>query len=467
MLTKDHLVLSRRNILRAGAAGLAVLAGSHSSVVQAHELLVGERLHSPWERQAFRTTVSYVINFYPLWFTYYQSRLGGENVLAGPVRVSPLYQAVVAINVDTIYTSAIVYVKAQPVILTVPPTTANYSVLTLDPYGNIFETKIKAPGTYGLTSPGYRGPLPAGAVRIEMPLDVSNLIFRADKYSETGEDLTAQARAFRASLRLLPLKEYVVNPAGGATRIVPEAFYSVPFKTAADKLITRAPIVFLRQLQAAVQSSNTPPFSPQEQALSDDFDRLFADWQADQRAFQSGARRAHQRIIDNYLSQRGPTNWITFTNIGDWGDDVLDRASITEFIQFGNGRSTAAYYHAFRDGVGSPLDGRNRRGYVLTFRKDQIPEAQRFWSLTAYTPDSIELIRNPARKYAVASYTPGLQFNPDRSLSVYMATEPPPGVPMANWLPVAPQPFNIMLRVYGPEGSVADNTYIPPAIRRR
>jgi hypothetical protein len=39
------------------------------------------------------------------------------------------------------------------------------------------------------------------------------------------------------------------------------------------------------------------------------------------------------------------------------------------------------------------------------------------------------------------------------------------GVPEANWLPVPLGPFNIMLRVYGPEGGVADNTYVPPVSR--
>jgi hypothetical protein len=91
----------------------------------------------------------------------------------------------------------------------------------------------------------------------------------------------------------------------------------------------------------------------------------------------------------------------------------------------------------------------------------------RFWSLTAYTPEAIELVPNPAHKYAVASYTPDLQLNNDGSLSVYMAQQLPAGVPMANWLPIPAGAFNIMLRVYGPKGSVKDNTYIPPGITRR
>jgi hypothetical protein len=62
----------------------------------------------------------------------------------------------------------------------------------------------------------------------------------------------------------------------------------------------------------------------------------------------------------------------------------------------------------------------------------------------------------------VASYTDGLVFNADGSLSIYMAVEQPKGMPSANWLPVVDRPFNIMLRVYGPP---ANDTYVPPAVR--
>mgnify|MGYP002139542993 CR=1 FL=1 len=51
-----------------------------------------------------------------------------------------------------------------------------------------------------------------------------------------------------------------------------------------------------------------------------------------------------------------------------------------------------------------------------------------FWSLTAYTPESIELIPNPIRKYRIASYS-GLQYNSDGSLTIRLAREKPAGVP--------------------------------------
>ena len=391
------------------------------------------------------------------------------NTLVGPDRVTPLYQVVVAINVDTIYASSFLDLSVQPDILTIPSTGLSYSVLSLDPYGTVLDTAIAGAGRFGLVGPGHAGPLPGGVKRTPVQYDYTTLIFRIDKFSAAGVDQTAQALAFRRDLKLQPLSAYVQNPAGGGTQVAPEIQFSVPFKTTADRLIARDPIAFLRQLRRAVNSPKTPPLSALQRDLVARFDRVFANRGAtgDGPAISAGARAGHRLIIDHYLSQHGPTNWIHFINVGNWGSAVLDRAGITEFIQYANDIEAAAYYHAFRDAAGAALQGSMPRGYLLKFARDQIPEAKRFWSLTAYTPDSIELIRNPTDKYAVASYTPGLQYNPDGSLSVYIARLKPGGVPVANWLPVGSDRFNIMLRVYGPEGKVAANTYVPPAIQKR
>ena len=424
---------------------------------------------------AFSTTVAYVAQFYPLWFTYNQSRFASHNRLVGPRNVTALYQIVVAINVDTLYASTFLELASQPQVLTVPSTTASYSVLTLDAYGDILTTNIstKTGMTYALTGPGFNGTLPDGLTAIPLPVNFAILIFRADKFSSSGEDETAAANAFRSSIKLEPLCQYTNSQcpngtsSGGTTLILPEApFFAIPYKTIADTLVARKPIDFLKQLQTAVASSNTPPMTPAVKALSDHFDSLFGngDGATRQWDFAAGAQAAHTLILDRYLDNTGDTNWIHFTNIGNWGDNVVDRSSITEFIQYGNGSSTAAYYQTFKDAAGAPLDGRNQ-AYVLTFSADQIPTATRFWSLTAYTPNAIELVANSGQKYDVASYTPGLVTGADGSISIYLATEQPTGVPAANWLPVPSRAFNVMLRVYGPSGSVADDTYVPPAVQ--
>jgi hypothetical protein len=421
---------------------------------------------------ALATTLDYVSTFYPLWFTYYQSQLGSHNQLAGPERVTPVYKLVVLINVDTIYASAFLDLTAEPIVINIPSTPVTYSILTLDPYGNIFDPGLTAgtPGTYALVGPGFSGKIPKGVTRISMPLNFSTLIFRADKFSPTGENQIKEADDFRRSLTTQTLSDYKAGKPATATVIFPVEAFVLSAKRIADQLIERQPIEFLKQLQIAVHAPNTPPLSSREQALSDQFDALFGDGSfGEKKSLQlsAGARAAHELIIDRYLTYRGPTNWIHFTNIGDWGPHVVERAAITEFCQYCNDIEAAAYYHAFRDSKGRPLDGTDPRGYVLHIPKSKIPEAKRFWSITAYTPDTVELVRNDARKYAVASYTPGLQFNADGSVTIYLAREQPAGVPEANWLPVPSGSFNIALRVYGPEGAVSDNTYIPPGIRKR
>jgi hypothetical protein len=129
-----------------------------------------------------------------------------------------------------------------------------------------------------------------------------------------------------------------------------------------------------------------------------------------------------------------------------------------------NNHDAAAYFHTFLDASGDPLDG-STHSYVLKFAKGQQPTAERFWSLTAYTPEAIELVQNKADKYAVASYTPGLITAKDGSVTIVISTTPPADKKQQpNWLPIPSGPFNIMLRVYGPEGSVLDGTYVPPPV---
>lgn len=421
-------------------------------------------------------TRAYVTEFYPLWFTYLQTKVAPHNQLIGPNKISPLYQAVVAINDDTVYANTPVNVGSEPVILTVPSTRATYSVLNLDVYGNVFESGIqsqRAGATYALVAPGWSGDLPDGATRIEMPHDLTVLIFRADRFSGTT-DQTLLAKRFRKNLKLQTLTDYEKDPSGGGTNVLPVAEFGIPFKTLADRLATKDPLVFLEILQNAVKSSNTPTLTPAQQALSDAFDARFGDGGAGldilgKLAASRGTRAAHRAILNRYLGKRDRNNWIHFTNIGDWGTRARDRAAITEFIQYGNSIKTAAYYHAFRDGKGKALNGRDPRGYVLTFPKGGTPDASRFWSVTAYTPNAIEPIPNALGKYVVGSYTPGLRKGRDGSISIYVSRRKPVGVAKANWLPVGRRDFNVMLRVYGvvSGSSVANNTYVPPAITRR
>jgi hypothetical protein len=96
--------LRRFCLVSALTAGVALVAGGSPGVAQSVDPdAIAGNPEAVSQLSPFDTTVAYVVQFYPLWFTYYQRLLGtlNTNHLVGPERVSPIYHFVVAVNVDT------------------------------------------------------------------------------------------------------------------------------------------------------------------------------------------------------------------------------------------------------------------------------------------------------------------------------------------------------------------------------
>lgn len=416
---------------------------------------------------------NYTIRFYPRFFTYVQQSLGQPNRLSGPNGMGPLYGAVPAPNNDTIYANFFLNLAQGPEIFTIPSTPVTYSLLTVDVFGTAFQTTIEkqTPGTYGLVPPGWHGTLPAGVTEVPVPYTTTVWIIRADKY-KGHRNMIDQASTFRASLRLASLAAYEKDPASGATQLLPLRTFYPRAKAIADQAVESHTTAFFRTLQVALRSPTTAPLSASDLQLSRAFNRVLAAANEAARHGNSGplsvlvraARSAHATIIDRFVSNVDRHRWVYFDNIAAWGSAYLDRAATTEFLEFSNTAATSGYYTAFTDGRGVPLNG-SGRAYRLTFSKPQIPQAMRFWSLTAYIPRGMTLVPNSANKYLVASYTPGLLSNPNGSITIYIQPTPPaPGL-TPNWLPVPRAPFSLVLRVYGPEGNTSPGSkYVPPRI---
>ncbi len=458
----------------AGALALGVPTASVAAVRAA-----GSQATAAQAATAAQTTKQYVIRFWPRYISYVTQntivRLHGFNSLLGPTTINPQFHAIVAINDDTRYAFAMVNLSNGPVVLTIPPTSVVYSLLVIDLFGNVIPVSIKppAPGTYALVPPGWKGKLPPGLTKVKVPYLTTIWNLRADRFSSAGQDMTAQADAFRRSVRMTTLAQWEADHASGAATIlpvVPTFFPSV--KLLMDTAVTLTPNVFLRVMQRAVADPLTQPLYPSDIQLSQAFN---ADFAAAQQAaargnpvplarIDAGARGAYAAIVAAWMTDTGPTNWIHQDNFGEWGTDYLARAAGNEYIYGGNNYAAAGYWDAFKDGTGQALNGA-RRSYELTFPASEIPQAKRFWSVTAYTPGTIEPIPNRLDKYLVASYTPGLVTNPDGSITIYMAPTKPVGVPTANWLPTRRGLFSVILRVYGPTGNTAPGSgYNPPAI---
>jgi hypothetical protein len=437
----------------------------------------------------FDLAYEYTVRFYPRYFTWVQFNINSdnsqrqetgqnyENRLTGPHGMGPEYKVVVAINDDTIYAEAFLDVSNGPVILTIPEYPNSYSILQLDVYGNIFSTELSSNppsggGIYGFVERGSFDNLPEGVIRVEMPYSFTTIAIRIDKYSSSGDNQISAANEFRSNLSMQTLANYESNSTAGKTLVLPLFYFSPSVKLMADEGLAKWPEAFLTTLQEAMASPATEPITDDDRSLMQRFDTSFAVAKSvighdsgPLTAIVRGAQAAYAAIINRWQSHLGPTNWIHFDNIGHWGTAYLDRAALTEYIQVGNDRKAAYYANAFVDASGLPLDG-GGFGYTITFAKDELPEYKRFWSMTAYTPEYIELVPNDAEKYVVASYTPGLVIADDGSITIYVQAHQPPKKHIANWLPVPKGHFSLLFRVYGPLGSALAGTYVPPKIHR-
>ncbi|MGK7899646.1 MAG: DUF1214 domain-containing protein [Xenococcus sp. (in: cyanobacteria)] len=90
--------------------------------------------------------------------------------------------------------------------------------------------------------------------------------------------------------------------------------------------------------------------------------------------------------------------------------------------------------------------------YVIRMSKDELPPANAFWSLTLYDMKDGFFIPNDRKKYSVGENA-GMQLNEDGGIEIYIAAEQPEGVPAENWLPIhrRNEALGIQFRVYVPD----------------
>lgn len=137
--------------------------------------------------------------------------------------------------------------------------------------------------------------------------------------------------------------------------------------------------------------------------------------------------------------------WGSNAAIGSTRADMYTRARVALYGLFALDRKETMYYTADRDSSGEPLSGN------CTYRIEGKDLAARWWSVTAYGPDSF-LVANEANVFSFAKTT--VKRETDGSYIVRVSAERQQG----NWLPVkAGEPFDLTARFYNPDASVAAN----------
>jgi DNA sulfur modification protein DndE len=173
---------------------------------------------------------------------------------------------------------------------------------------------------------------------------------------------------------------------------------------------------------------------------------------------------AQEKIMSHYYhAGRQVNGWRITTNTGDYGDDYIQRALMTEIGLGANLPEDAVYPMAKFDKDGTPLNGTNK--YVMHFKKDKLPPVNGFWSLTMYN-DQYFFVNNPINRYSI-SLRDNLKYNADGSLDIYIQHDSPGADKESNWLPAPQEVFILMMRLYWPKEAAISGSWVPPGVRKQ
>lgn len=371
-------------------------------------------------------------------------------------------------NNDTVYSGALLQLTDGPVILTAPDILDRYwSVEVADAYtNNLLYIGTRATqgkgGHHAFIGPNWKGALPNGVVEHRVPTNGVMFAIRIGVLPGDAEDLK-KVNALQEQFTLTSLNHWS-DPGQHGKADIPTmakrpsytgdlAFY----QTLADLLIDDPPSKEHAAAVVLLHRGGIEVGKPlQLEELSD--------------ATRAGLVRAASdapQIMKWKVKFRGtpyPSRWNNLRP-GDYGVDYFDRAAGALEGLFVHDREEAEYFSTYEDGDAQLLDGKNR--YVLHFDKDEIPPTLNngFWSITMYGSD-FQLVKNPINRFSIGDRTPGLKYNPDGSLDIYIQNPAPQGRE-SNWLPSPPSGlFRLNYRIYLPEAAARDpatlGKYLPP-----
>jgi hypothetical protein len=109
-----------------------------------------------------------------------------------------------------------------------------------------------------------------------------------------------------------------------------------------------------------------------------------------------------------------------------------------------------AVYPPVTTADGAPMNAMH--DYVIRMSRQQLPPAGAFWSATLYDSKNGFFIPNDRKKYSVG-LNGGMKLNDAGGIEIYVAAGKPEGVPEDNWLPIARKDENIdvIMRLYEPD----------------
>ena len=390
---------------------------------------------------------------------------GAPNEVHSVARVfTPEDRGVVTPNSDTPYSFLVMDLRAEPLVVTLPPIEADryYSLQLVDLYShNVDYVGTRRDGNDGgrflIAGPDWTGQAPEGILRtIRIPTQILYSQFRTQLYNEADLD---RVRDIQAGYGVEPLSSFL----GGPPPAQPPAIDWPPisretaqaqFWSYANFLLQFAPPLpwedDIRQRFAAigVAAADTWPATD----LPDDVATAVIE------AGDAALGEIREILLRKVTSSRG-----LFGSPERMRGKYMQRALGAMGGLYGLEEEEALYETYLLGADGERLDA-SRRDYVMRFDADALPPAGAFWSVTMYDGDKF-LVDNPLDRYLINSaMLDTLKVNDAGDIVLHLQRESPGPDLESNWLPAPDGEMGVVMRIYLPEEAAIDGTWQPPAI---
>jgi hypothetical protein len=394
---------------------------------------------------------------------------GGWNEIHSTARVyTPADTTVQTPNSDTPYSMLGADLRAEPLVLTVPPIEKDryFSIQFIDAYTYNFayagsRTTGNGGGKFLLAGPGWTGEKPAGVDEVlRADSDFVLALYRTQLFSP--DDIN-NVKAIQAGYTVQPLSGFLKQrPPAAAPKVdfvtplsIDEQKGSLKFFEELNFVLKYVPVLDsekdLRAKFASIGIGSDGDFNAEK----------LSPQQRD--AFQGAITDAWKEFdgLQAKVADGKVTSGDLFGTRETLGDNYLYRMAGAVIGIYGNTKAEAMYPIFATDSTGAPLDGANN--YTYRFPPGQLPPVKAFWSLTMYRMPQSLLVANPINRYLINSpMLPSLKADPDGGYTIYIQNQSPGPDKESNWLPSPEGAFQVVERLYWPDEAALNGTWQAP-----
>jgi hypothetical protein len=464
-------------MLRMAAMALAIAGGlaSASTSVQAQDVTAAEA--SVIAKEAYVYGFPMVDN-YRIQHAYFVDSKNPEykapwnQIINIPRVYTPADTAIQTPNSDTPYSFVGMDLRAEPIVLTVPPIEKDryFSIQLIDAYTFNFDyvgsrTTGNDGGSFLIAGPGWKGDTPKGVKKVfRSETEFVFAVYRTQLFSPDDLD---NVKKVQAGYKAEPLSAFLGQPAPAAA---PAIDFIKPLTPDEEK----TSLEFFNILNFTLQFC---PTDPSETELMARFAKIGV---GAGKTFEASTLSPE---VKTAIAQGMADAWVDFENLnkrfnsgevtsGDlFGtraylkNNYLYRMAGAVLGIYGNSKEEAMYPVYAIDEAGQKLDGVNQ--YTVRFASGQLPPVNAFWSLTMYELPSSLLVANPINRYLLNSpMLPQFVKDADGGLTFYVQNESPGRDKEPNWLPAPKGPFVIAMRLYWPKPEALDGTWKQPPMTK-